>query len=68
MWAADVGVMIAGLLTTFTLDQSGPIIEGFQIGAWKWAIYVAVVLIVPLIAALCSFVFIAGCKKGDSMN
>lgn len=60
MWAADVGVMIAGLLTTFTLDQSGPIIEGFQIGAWKWAIYVAVVLLVPLIAALCSFVFISG--------
>jgi len=60
MWAADIGVMIAGLLTTFTLGQSAPIIEGFQIGAWKWAIYVAVVLIAPLIAALCSFVFIAG--------
>lgn len=60
MWAADVGVMIAALLATFTLGQSAPIIEDFQIGAWKWPIYVAVVLIVPLIAALCSFVFIAG--------
>lgn len=60
MWAADVGVTIAGLLTTFTLGQSAPIIEGFQIGAWKWAIYVAVVLVVPLIAALCAFVFVAG--------
>jgi hypothetical protein len=60
MWAADVGVMIAALLTTFTLGQSAPIIEGFQIGAWKWAIYLTVVLIVPLIAALCAFVFVAG--------
>lgn len=60
MWAADIGVMIASLLTTFTLGQSAPIIEGFQIGAWKWAIYVAVVLIVPLMAALCAFVFVAG--------
>ncbi|WP_434456324.1 hypothetical protein JQR85_12225 [Stutzerimonas urumqiensis] len=60
MWAADVGVMIAGLLTTFTLGQSAPIIEGFQIGVWKWAIYVAVVLVVPLIAALCAFMFVAG--------
>lgn len=60
MWAADVGVMIAALLTTFTLGQSAPIIEGLQIGAWKWAIYVAVVLVVPLIAALCAFVFVAG--------
>jgi hypothetical protein len=60
MWAADVGVMIAGLLATFTLGQSAPIIEGFQIGTWKWAIYVAVALVVPLIAALCAFVFIAG--------
>ena len=60
IWAADVGVMTAGLLTTFTLGQSAPIIEGFQIGVWKWAIYVAVVLVVPLIAALCAFVFVAG--------
>ena len=60
MWAADIGVMIASLLTTFTLGQSAPIIEGFQIGAWKWAIYLAVVLIVPLIAALCAFVFVSG--------
>lgn len=60
MWAADIGVMIAGLLTTFTLGQSAPVIEGFEIGVWKWAIYVAVVLVVPLIAALCAFVFVAG--------
>lgn len=60
MWAADIGVIIAGLLATFTLGQSAPIIEGFQIGAWKWAIYAAVVLVIPLIAALCAFVFVAG--------
>ncbi|MBC8647903.1 hypothetical protein GYM54_20465 [Pseudomonas sp. MTM4] len=60
IWAADVGVMIAGLLATFTLGQSAPIIEGYQIGVWKWAIYVAVVLVVPLIAALCAFFLIAG--------
>ncbi|MGM3387268.1 hypothetical protein KXR94_06420 [Stutzerimonas stutzeri] len=60
MWAADVGVMVVGVLVTYTLGQSAPIIEGFQIGAWKWVVYVAAVLGVSGIAALCSFAFIAG--------
>jgi len=60
MWAAVVGVMVAGVLVTYTLGQSAPIIEGFQIGAWKWVVYIAVVLGVSAIAAMCSFAFIAG--------
>ncbi len=60
MWAAAIGVMVTGLLVTYMLGQSAPMIEGFQIGVWKWVVYAAVVLGVSVIAALCSFTFIAG--------
>jgi len=60
MWAAFFGAMVVGLLVTFTLAQSAPVVEGFSIGPWKCVIYLAVVLGVTSIAAICSFSYIAG--------
>lgn len=60
LWAADVAVMAVGGFITFMLAQTAPIIEGFDIGAWKWLAYIVVTLAVSFIAAMCSFIFIAG--------
>ncbi|SFP15432.1 hypothetical protein [Pseudomonas borbori] len=60
LWAADVAVMAVGGFTAFILMQTAPVIEGFDIGMWGWLVFVAVMLIVSLIAAICSFLFIAG--------
>lgn len=60
IWAAYFGVLVVGFFVTFTLGQSAPIVEGFTIGAWKWVVYLAVVLGASGIAALCSFAFVAG--------
>lgn len=60
LWAADVAVMAVGGFITVMLVQTAPVIEGFDIGAWKWLVYIAVMLTVSFIAAICSFLFIAG--------
>src|SRR5690606_34678791 len=60
MWAAYFGVLVVGFFVTFTLGQSAPIVEGFTLGAWKWVVYLAVVLGASGIAPLCSFAFVAG--------
>lgn len=60
LWAADVAVMAVGAFITFMLVQTAPVIEEFDIGAWKWLAYIVVMLAVSLIAVVCSFLFIAG--------
>tara|TARA_R100001244_G_scaffold59932_2_gene50337 strand:- start:4520 stop:5653 length:1134 start_codon:yes stop_codon:yes gene_type:complete len=60
LWGAYVPVMTVGGFVTFMLVQTAPIIEGFDIGAWKWLVYIAVMLAASFIAAMCSFLFIAG--------
>ncbi|TLX54349.1 hypothetical protein DN826_14300 [Stutzerimonas nosocomialis] len=60
LWTTDVAVMIVGGFVAVVLIQSAPIIEGFDIGAWKWLVYGLVMIVLSFIAAMCSFIFIAG--------
>ncbi|MES2821140.1 MAG: hypothetical protein V4812_19360 [Pseudomonadota bacterium] len=60
LWVAYLAVMAVGVSVTIILAQTAPVIEGFDIGGWKWLVYGVVMLAVSLIAAMCSFLFIVG--------